>query len=53
MSQYVVDGRVVNGRLHLQNIPMNNDTDVKVIVIPKADLAKMSFRAVQDLTNLQ
>ena len=50
MSQIVVDTRVTNGNLKLRNIPLADDTEVKVIVIPKANLSKMSFQNAQSLT---
>ena len=50
MSPYIVDARINDGQLKLQNIPINNDTEVKVIVIPKVNLYQMSFQAVQELT---
>ncbi len=30
MSQYIVDSRVINGHLKLQDIPLADDTEVKV-----------------------
>jgi hypothetical protein len=50
MSQIMVDTRVTNGHLKLQNIPLEDDTEVKVIVIPKASLSKMPFQKAQQLT---
>jgi len=50
MNQYVIDAHVTNGRLELQNIPMKDNTEVRVILIPKAKLSKMKFREVQRLT---
>lgn len=49
MSHVMVDTRVTNGYLRLQDIPLEDDTEVKVIVIPKANLAKMSFQKAQQL----
>jgi hypothetical protein len=50
MTQIILDTRVTKGHLKLQNIPLEDDTEVKVIVIPKASLSKMSFRKAQRLT---
>ncbi len=50
MSQIIIDTRVINGNLELQNIPLEDDTEVKVILIPKANLSKMSFQKAQRLT---
>ncbi len=50
MSQIVVDSRVTNGHLKLRDIPLADDTEVKVIVIPKANLSKMSFKDARRLT---
>ena len=50
MSQIILDTRVTNGHLKLQDIPLADETEVKVIVIPKANLSKMSFQKAQRLT---
>lgn len=50
MSQFVVETRISKGYITLQNIPLEDNTEVKVIVIPKANLSKMSFRRSQSLT---
>jgi len=50
MSQFVVEARVEGGRLELSDIPFPDATEVKVFVIPKVDLSKMSFPEVQKLT---
>ncbi len=50
MSQIIVDTRISKGHLKLQDIPLEDDTEVKVIVIPKANLTKMSFKRSQNLT---
>lgn len=51
MNQFVVEARIEGGRLELFNLPFSEATEVKVFVIPKADLAKMSFLQVQKLTS--
>ena len=50
MSQIIVDTRVTKGNLKLPNIPLEDNTEVKVIVIPKAKLSKMSFKKTRKLT---
>lgn len=50
MSQIIIDSRISKGHLRLQNIPLADDTEVKVIVIPKANLSKLSFKRSQNLT---
>jgi len=52
MNQFVVEARIKDGRLELFNLPFSEATEVKVFVIPKADLAKMSFLQVQNLPEL-
>ncbi len=50
MNQYVVDARIKDGYLSLKGLPFAHETDVKVIVIPKIDLEKLSFATVKNLT---
>ncbi len=50
MNQFVTETSVSHGRLELNNIPFANNMAVKVIVIPKADLSKMSFPRVWEKT---
>jgi len=50
MNQIIIDTRITNGYLKLQDIPLENDTEVRVIVIPKINLSKMSFQNSQRLT---
>ncbi len=50
MSQIIIDSRVSNGHVTLQNLPLEDETEVKIIVIPKANLSKMSFQNSQSLT---
>lgn len=51
MSQFVTEARVERGRLELFNIPFSDDTEVKVFVVPKVDLSKMSFLEARKLTS--
>ncbi len=50
MSQFVTEARIEGGRLELLNIPFSDATEVKVFVIPKVELSKMSFLEVRKLT---
>jgi hypothetical protein len=50
MSQFVTEARIEGGRLELFNIPFSDATEVKVFVIPKVELSKMSFLEVRKLT---
>ena len=50
MNQYVVDTKIKDGYLTLQNLPFEKDADVKVIVIQKIDYEKLSFNKVRELT---
>jgi hypothetical protein len=50
MSQFVAETSITNGHLELNNIPFANDIHVKVIVIPKAELAQMSFPQIWETT---
>lgn len=50
MNQFIADTKIVKGRLELSNIPFSDNMEVKVIVIPKVNLDKMSFLKVQRLT---
>jgi hypothetical protein len=50
MNQFVTETLITNGHLKLDNIPFADDMHVKVIVIPKADLSKMSFPQIWDET---
>ncbi len=50
MSQFITEARVARGRLKLSNVPFSDDTEVKVFVIPKVDLARASFLTAQKLT---
>ena len=50
MNQFVADTRIIKGHLELNDIPFSDNMEVKVIVIPKIKLEKMSFLKVQKLT---
>ncbi len=50
MSQFVIDTRVKKGHLEVNNVPFSDETEVKVVIIPKVDVSKMSFPEIQRLT---
>jgi len=50
MRQFVLETRVKKGRLELDNVPFSDETEVKIIVIPKIDLGKMQFSEIRKLT---
>lgn len=49
MNQFVAETKIRRGSLKLENVPMSDNTEVKVIVIPKFDLKKTSFRKARKL----
>lgn len=51
MSQFAIEARVEGERLELFNIPFSDATAVKVFVIPKVELSKMSFLEARKLNN--
>ncbi|MBU2505824.1 MAG: hypothetical protein KJ799_03760 [Bacteroidetes bacterium] len=51
MNQYIVDAHVKNGYLTIDKLPINEEMDVKVIVIPKVKFDDLSFVKVRKLTN--
>ena len=50
MSQYVIDTKIYKGNISLKNIPLSDDTAVKVIVISKVELKTLYFDKIQKLT---
>ncbi|WKZ16037.1 MAG: hypothetical protein QY317_01770 [Candidatus Jettenia caeni] len=50
MRQFVVETRVKKGHLAVDNVPFSDETEVKVFVIPKVTLTKMSFPDIRKLT---
>lgn len=50
MRQFVVDTHVKKGPLELNNVPFSDETEVRIIVIPKVTLTKMSFPDIRKLT---
>ncbi len=41
MTQYITETKVEKGTINLSDIPIKNNTDVKVIIIPKVELDKL------------
>ncbi|MCI5149271.1 MAG: hypothetical protein D3916_07780 [Candidatus Electrothrix sp. MAN1_4] len=50
MSRFVSETSVVNGRPELNNVPFAEKMQVKVVVLPKADLSAMSFPEIWKTT---
>jgi hypothetical protein len=50
MTQYTTDTHVKNGHLELNNIPIADNIEVRVCVVPKVKLAEMSFQKTRKLT---
>ncbi|NCS87678.1 MAG: hypothetical protein AUK34_03400 [Ignavibacteria bacterium CG2_30_36_16] len=50
MNQYVIDARIKDGYLSLKDLPFKEETEVKVIVIPKINFRELSFLKVRELT---
>ncbi len=50
MSQYITETKIREGGVELHNIPIPNDTDVKVIIIPKVDIDKLLYTKAAELT---
>ena len=50
MEQYIVDAKIKNGYLSIGDLPFKEETDVKVIVMPKVKFNHLSFLKVRDLT---
>lgn len=52
MSQVTIDTYIKQGQLHLDNLPFQDDTRVRVVVIPTIDLEveKQWFAQIQALT---
>jgi len=50
MNQYIADTRVKKGNVAVSGVPFEDDQDVRVIVIPRANLQKMAYREVQEMT---
>ncbi len=50
MPQFITDTAIKNGGITLRKIPFRDNTKVKVVLIPKAELSKMSFATARKLT---
>jgi hypothetical protein len=50
MNQYVIDAKIKDGYLSIGNLPFKEETDVKVIVIPKINFKELSFAKIRELT---
>ncbi|MGB5156441.1 MAG: hypothetical protein WBN77_03280 [Desulfobacterales bacterium] len=52
MTQFIAETSIKNGGITLSKIPLKENTKVKVVLIPKADLKSMSFVAARKLTKI-
>lgn len=50
MAQYTAETMIKDGGITLRKIPLKENTRVKVVLIPKADLSNMSFVTARKLT---
>jgi hypothetical protein len=50
MNQYEIDIRIKDGSLALKDLPFKEETDVKVILIPKINFRELSFLKIRELT---
>jgi len=50
MAQFTAETLIKNGGITLRKIPLKENTRVKVVLIPKADLSSMSFATTRELT---
>ena len=50
MNKFVTDTQVKKGNIAVSGVPFKDDQDVRVIIIPRADLSQMSYKKVQELT---
>ena len=50
MNQYVIDARIKDGYLSIKDLPFKDETDVKVILIPKINFRELSFLRIRELT---
>jgi len=50
MSEHlVIETRICKGGILLQNLPLKEDTPVKVVIIPRTNLRRLSFRQTRAL----
>lgn len=50
MKKYIIDAKIKNGYLSLRDLPFEEETDVKVIVMPKITFNSLSFLKIRELT---
>ena len=50
MKPYVTKARGHDGHVTVENVPVADESEVEVIIVPKADPSQMSFEQVQELT---
>lgn len=50
MKPYVTQTTVHDGHISLDDIPIDNETEVEVMVVQKTDVRRLSFKQVRELT---
>ena len=50
MKPYITRARVHNGHVSVENVPVADESEVEVIIVPKTNISQMSFGQVQELT---
>jgi len=50
MNQLVINTKIKKGTISIKDIPLSDNTDVQVVVIPKIILDNLSFKKIRELT---
>ena len=50
MSQLVIDGKVQKGHIKLDNIPLPDNAEVMIYIIPKLKLENLDLEKVLEMT---
>jgi hypothetical protein len=50
MKPYITRAGVHNGHVSVENVPVADESEVEVIIVPKTNISQMSFGQVQELT---
>lgn len=49
MENLIIETRIHQGGVMLRNLPLKEDTPIKVVIIPRTDLRRLSFRQTRVL----
>ncbi|KOR33066.1 hypothetical protein TI05_03325 [Achromatium sp. WMS3] len=49
MENIILDTKIQHGKVILHDVPLEDDTPIKVIVIPKTNLQRLSFQKTRIL----